>query len=117
MPPLPPCADEAPDSLYLLDALLGKSNAGRDELIVEGVQGKIVLRRFDWVYIPPYDGPAVDERTKMELGNAPVPQLYNLALDVGQIINVAAEQPIKTQEMSNRLEQLLDSARTRPGAE
>ncbi len=109
--------DEAPDSLYLLDALLGKSNAGRDELIVEGVQGKIVLRRFDWVYIPPYDGPAVDERTKMELGNAPVPQLYNLALDVGQIINVAAEQPIKTQEMSNRLEQLLDSARTRPGAE
>jgi len=108
-------ADEAPDSINVLDALLGKSDRGRDELVVEGTQAKNVLRRNEWVYIPPYAGPAVNLNCNIELGNSPEPQLYNLSLDIGEIENVATEQGDITREMSARLEKILEGNRTRPG--
>ena len=37
----------------------------------------------DWKYIEPGKGPAINQQTKIELGNNPQPQLYNLKKDSG----------------------------------
>ncbi len=106
--------NEAPDSVDVLDALLGKNGNGRSELVVEGIQTKIILRQNEWVYIPPYDGPAMNLKTNTELGTSPEPQLYNLSLDIGQITNIAAEQVEITEKMASQLKNIYKSECTRP---
>ncbi len=105
---------EAPDSMDVLDALLGKSSKGREELVVEGIQARTVLRKHDWVYIPPYEGPAMGPNKKIETGNLPEPQLYNLSLDIGQIKNVAAEYEDIVRSMTIRLNEIIGGNLTRP---
>ena len=106
-------ANEARDSVDVLQALLGKSDRGREELVVEGTQAKTVLRKNDWVYIPPHAGPAVNVHTNTELGNSPEEQLYDLSQDIGQIKNVAAQNGKRVRDMSARLEEILASQQTR----
>ena len=57
------------------------------------------IKKGDWVMIPPYNGPAVNEKVQIELGNDSDFQLYNLAQDIGQQNNLADSQPQKLQEM------------------
>ena len=104
---------EAPDSMDMLDVLLGRSAQGRDELVVEGVQSKTVLRQGEWVLIPPYDGPAVSATTRIELGNSPDAQLYDLGADLAQVRNVAADHGGIVARMSARLQEILAGTRTR----
>lgn len=105
--------DEAPDSLDVLDALLGKSTVGRKELVVEGTKAKTVLRHENWSFIPPHDGPAVSAHTNTETGNSPENQLYDLDQDIGQITNVAEENPVMVAEFEARLNEIRESSRTR----
>ena len=100
--------------LAVLDALLGKSEVGRDEIVVEGTQKKTVIRQKDWVFIPPHDGPAINKHTNTELGNSPDPQLYDLSQDIGQIKNVAAERDDLVKSMTARLEEVINGSGTRP---
>jgi arylsulfatase A-like enzyme len=109
----PLSSNEAPDSIDLLEALLGNSDKGRNELVVEGTQAKTVLRQNEWVYIPSHDGPMINKNTKTELGNSPEPQLYDLSQDIGQIQNIAPEHRDIASEMSARLKKILASERTR----
>ena len=111
---VPLSAEAAVDSLDMLAALLGRTRVGREELVTEGVQAKTVLRRGDWVYIPPHPGPAVSKTTAIETGNCPDPQLYNLAEDIGQLRNAAAERPDVLAAMSERLSEIRAGERTRP---
>lgn len=104
---------EAPDSMDILNALRGRSKRGRDELVVEGMKAKIVLRQNDWVFIPPHGGPAVSKYTNTELGNSPEAQLYDLSKDIGQIRNVARDHGDITERMSARLKEILEGNRTR----
>jgi len=108
--------DAAPDSLNLLPAFVGQSQQGRDELVTEGTQAQTVLRRGNWAFIPPHDGPAVFPFTEIESGNSPEVQLYDLSRDIGQAENVAAENPDVVKELSARLEEIVRSDRTRPVA-
>ncbi len=87
-----------PDSEELLDVLLGKSQAGREELVLEATS-RTALRKGEWVMIPPYKGPAVNNQVNIELGNSPDFQLYNLKDDIGQQINLAKDNSEKLQEM------------------
>ena len=96
-------ADAGPDSVDVLDALLGQSDEGRAEIVLEGVQAKTVLRQGDWVFIPPHQGPPVNTNVNIETGNSPIPQLYNLSGDVGQIENVASIHPDVAERMADRL--------------
>ncbi|GAB1452218.1 hypothetical protein MASR2M47_22740 [Draconibacterium sp.] len=86
------------DSQELLDVLLGKSNNGRDELILEATS-RTALRQGNWIMIPPYKGPAVQKSVNIELGNSPEFQLYNLKEELGQQTNLAEKEPKKLQEM------------------
>jgi arylsulfatase A-like enzyme len=49
------------DSLPLLDLLMGKSDQGRDELVIEATS-RTAFKKGDWVMIPPYKGPAVNDK-------------------------------------------------------
>jgi len=86
------------DSLPLMDLLMGKSDQGRDELVIEATS-RTAFKKGDWVMIPPYKGPAVNEKVQIELGNDSDFQLYNLTQDIGQLNNLANSQPEKLQEM------------------
>lgn len=79
------------DSQNILPALLGKSNNGRTELVVEANQ-KLALRYKNWAMIPPYKGPQRN-MTGNELGNLPEYGLFNLTTDDGQKINIASNHP------------------------
>ena len=99
-------ADAGPDSVDVLDALLGRSDEGRAEIVLEGVQAKTVLRQGDWVFIPPHQGPPVNTNVNIETGNSSVPQLYYLADDIGQIENVASVYPDVAERMADRLREI-----------
>ncbi len=99
-------ADAGPDSVDVLDALLGQSDEGRAEIVLEGVQAKTVLRQGDWVFIPPHQGPPVNTNVNIETGNSSVPQLYYLADDIGQIENMASIHPDVAERMADRLREI-----------
>ncbi|MCP4312648.1 MAG: arylsulfatase [Bacteroidetes bacterium] len=86
------------DSEAMLDVLMGKSDMGRDELILEATS-RTALRKGNWVLIPPYDGQAVSAKVKIELGNSDVYQLYNLEEDPGEQNNLAESNPEKLEKM------------------
>ena len=76
------------DGEDLLDVFMGKSDQGREELILEATT-RTALRKGDWVLIPPYKGPALNKMVNIELGNSPEYLLYNLKDDIGQQNNLA----------------------------
>ena len=90
--------ETGPDSQNLMQAFLGKTQKGRDAVVLEAFT-KTALRAGDWSMIPPYKGPAVQENVQIELGNSPDYQLYNLREDPGQKINLASTHPEKLEEM------------------
>lgn len=86
-----PCPGRV-DSQNTLAAFLGRSDRGREELVVEGMFN-YALRQGDWVMIPPY-GPG---RTY---------ELYQVKQDPGQQHNLAAKEPARLRRMMQRLERL-----------
>jgi len=86
------------DSKDLLDVLLGNSQKGREQLLLEAT-GRTALRKGDWLMIPPYSGPAVAKEVNIELGNSEQYQLYNLKEDEGEKINLASTEPEKLNEL------------------
>lgn len=95
-----------PDSKELLQVLLGKSDQGRSQLILEAT-GRTALRSGDWVLIPPYRGPAIARNVNIELGNAPEYQLYNLSEDPGQQKDLASGEADILMEMIAAYEEIL----------
>ncbi len=105
---------DAPDSFNELSTLLGESSAGRDHLVEHNSAGTLSLVRGSWKYIEPSDAAVYNSYTSIELGNDPLPQLYDLATDPGERRNVATEYPQVAEELSALLRQLRDDGRSRP---
>lgn len=95
-----------PDSKDLLGVLFGKSNDGRDNLVIEAT-GRTAFRKGNWVLIPPYPGPAINDNVNIELGNSEVYHLYNLEDDIGEQYNLAETNPDKLREMINAYESII----------
>ena len=94
------------DSRNTLNSFLGKSEKGRDQLVLEA-SGKIFLRKGNWVMIPPYEGPKiVNEWVKNETANSQDFQLYNLSDDLEQLRNLASDYPEKVQEMIKSMKEI-----------
>lgn len=91
----------APDSRDALSALLGEDTEGREYVIEKA--GSISVYDGEWKYIAPSNGYAYSSLTNIELGNAPQPQLYHIATDIGEQHNVAAEHP----DVVERLKQII----------
>lgn len=84
--------EEAIDSENHLDALLGKSQQGREWMLEESYTFSV--RYGKWKYIAPLDAktkiPDWMANKGIESGLAKAPQLYNLDTDAGEKQNVAA---------------------------
>lgn len=94
---------ESGDSQNLLDALLGDTDQGRTELILEA-SSRTALRKGDWIMIPPYNGAERNKQVNIELGNSKEYQLYNVKDDIGQQKNLAEAEPEKLKEMIEQYE-------------
>ena len=125
--------DEGPDSVNMLDALIGEPNEPiRDHLLISPrSQRHLALRVGDWIYISAsgsggfgakrigehaLGGPAAhaltnqvnsDVHNNRLKADAPSAQLYNLRSDPSQAENVIRQHPEKASEMKARLEQVL----------
>ncbi|MEO9473987.1 MAG: arylsulfatase [Cyclobacteriaceae bacterium] len=95
------------DSQELLDVFLGKSGTGRETLVLEA-KGKTALRKGEWLMIPPYEGPAVNEKVNTEIGNSREYQLYNLKADIGQQNNLASIHTDRLDQMKSDLKSALE---------
>ena len=93
-----------PDSENMLPALLGESRRGRQFLVEQA--NDLSLRDGTWKYISPGKGPKVDQNTRIEMGIDSRPQLYDLAADIGETRNLAAQQPARVTAMAGRLRQI-----------
>ena len=93
------------DSQNLLDVFMGKSDQGRESLIIEATS-RTALRQGDFILIPPYKGPAVAKEVNIEMGNDTTYQLYNLKDDISQSENLAQSNPEKLDEMIRTFKEL-----------
>lgn len=93
------------DSEEHLNVLLGKSDNGRKNLIIEATS-RTALRSGDWIMIPPYNGPEINTEVNIELANSSGLQLYNLKEDIGQQNNLAATETAKVYEMFELFKEL-----------
>jgi arylsulfatase A-like enzyme len=102
---------DRPDSLDTLAAFLGASKTGRRELVEQA--GGQALRAGQWKYMDPSQRPKLNANVNVELGNDTVPQLYDLAADPGERVNVADKFPERVREMAARLAEIRKAGRSR----
>ncbi|MCX6905060.1 MAG: sulfatase-like hydrolase/transferase [Verrucomicrobia bacterium] len=96
LPKLPDNAGE--DSFSLLPLLQGQDKPIRQHAISCAANGLPGLREGDWKFVP-----------------GPKPELYNLAADIGETNNLAANNPARVAEMKGLLEKLITDGRSNPG--
>ena len=100
----------AGDSRNHLPALLGDDPVGRATLIEHA--GGLAVRRGKWKFIPSSYGPKKSGPTNVELGNDPLPQLYDLEGDRGETRNVADTYPEVVDQLRQDLEKAPPAALT-----
>lgn len=99
-------AGSAADSYDRLGNLLGTDDTDRPWVIEHSANNTLSVRTRDWKYIEPNDDPrTIQKETNTELGNAAVPQLYDMTED-GERENVAAKYPEKVFELERILRQV-----------
>jgi arylsulfatase A-like enzyme len=99
-------AGAAQDSHNMLDVWLGRSGQGRKYLLEESYT--LSLRKDTWKYIDPQETPVPEwlKNKKIESGLAPVPQLYDLQQDPGEMHNVAVQHPEIVKALKAELEKI-----------
>ncbi|NKI27541.1 arylsulfatase [Arenibacter sp. 6A1] len=95
-----------PDSENILDAFIGKSKVGRDNLIL-GSQGITTYRKGDYILIPSQKGPKRNW-VNHETGNDLNVQLYNVKEDRGQQNNIADQHPEMVSKMLDEIEIIMN---------
>lgn len=116
--PLPDGA--GPDSFSFLGSLIGAEQAlpGRSSLVHNGYRGGFGIRKGDWKLLMFQGGggrsvsgrawnPFLNDRT------VPYGQLYNLREDIGEQVNLYAEQPERVENMVQLLREIRMSGRSR----
>jgi arylsulfatase A-like enzyme len=111
---LPATAGE--DSFSLLPILRGENKPIRQFAISHASTGLPSLRRGDWkILFGPNGGGFGGGAAKAE-NAAPRVQLYDLAADLGETKNLAAEKPELVAELMSVMEKLVSEGRSTPGA-
>ncbi len=96
----------APDSENHLAAWLNKGGKGREYLVLQNVHNNLSIENGMWKFIAPGKGPAFGKETNTEYGNLDQDQLYNLATDKGEKMNVAAQNPKIVDQLREKLNQV-----------
>jgi arylsulfatase A-like enzyme len=95
-----------PDSRDALGTLVGRTAEGREFVIEHALNGTLSIIQDGWKYIEPHRGARIDRSVNIELGNDPLPQLYDLVHDLGERHNLAAEQPERVAALAALLERV-----------
>jgi arylsulfatase A-like enzyme len=103
--------DDAPDSVNVLPALTGDSSTGREHLVEHA--GVLALRVGNWKLVESGKGPKVLSNTGIESGQDDRVRLFDLATDLAESRNVAAEHPDRVAAMRKQLDQIRTSGRSR----
>lgn len=97
-------AGAAPDSRNRIGNLLGTDMTDTPWVVELASNHTLGVRTKDWKYIEPNDGPAmITWGPKIETGNLPTPQLYNMSKEKGERDNVALQNPAVVFDMQNIL--------------
>jgi len=107
--------DEAIDSKNLLGAWLNASKNGREELIEESYT--LALRTNQWKYIAPTQATNnwIKNNKNIESGLSTEPQLFNLANDVSEQVNIAKQHPEKIAQFQQKINAIkAQSERVKP---
>jgi arylsulfatase A-like enzyme len=96
-----------PDSFNQLDALLGKSEKAREWLVEHA--GRLSIIKGDWKYIEPGQGEKLFAHVNIESGNDTIPQLYNIKSDIGETTNLAKDNPLIVNELTQLLLKIKNS--------
>jgi len=107
-------AGSAPDSYNELNVWLGNSNRNRDFIVEQSIGTISVIERYN-KYIEPSSGPIREIHSKIELGNDPDPQLYNLREDRAEQRNLARQYPAKVKVLAEKLKDIKTGKFVRPG--
>ena len=108
---LPP--GEAPDSFDQIDALLGKSESGREWVLEHALNGRLSVVKDEWKFIEPGPGPKVMINTGTETGNDTIPQLYNLQTDIGEKNNEASANTLIVKELTDLINNIREESLVR----
>ncbi len=105
-------AAAGPDSFNVLPALLGerREKPCRDHLVEHG--NRLALRKGPWKLIPAVSAPGA--KAKPGKRGPAVAELYNLANDLGETTNLAAQHPEMVKEMTELLQKIRAGGRSRP---
>jgi arylsulfatase A len=111
--------DACPDSFNVLGALLGEDGAdGRDYLVQQdnGRRGNYGLRAGKWKLQRHDSKSARNVAVERRLASTPVPRniLFDLSQDPAEQHDVLAEHPEVAERLKGRLEEAIQSNRTRP---
>jgi len=115
-------AGDAPDSFNVLPHLLGEPTKKpcREYLVEQDNAGmSFGLRKGEWKLVVPgrwqkAGGKAANKPAGKNRDQAPAPQLFNLADDLGETKNLAAERPELVTELTAKLNEIKSSGRSRP---
>ncbi|MCC6126510.1 MAG: hypothetical protein IT426_16240 [Pirellulales bacterium] len=110
------------DSVNILPALLGEKRATplREALVHHGGNGRLAIRKGDWVFIDAKTGNANKEPEwfKKERGYQPhafAGELYDLRADLSERRNLYGERPDIVRELKDLLEKYKREGRSTPG--
>jgi arylsulfatase A len=102
---------EAKDSQDMGDALIGKTEKGREWMLQESYT--LSARHEDWKYIAPVEGkmkvPAWMANKGVESGLSHSPQLYNLGNDPAEKINLADSLP----DLAKKMQAYIDGVKSK----
>ena len=103
-----PPSDAAPDSQDHLSTWLGFDHSPRPYAVSMSSNRNVTLRTQHWKYIPPCDGgPLITWGPKIETGNRPEPQLYDLRSNPSEQADVSDKYP----KVLQRLQRMLGEVR------
>ncbi len=92
------------DSQNTLAALMGESEQGRNQLVLEATV-RLAFRQDNYILIPAYKGNALNKSVNIETGIAAEPQLYDIEKDPGQRENLAQTQPERLTAMKSAMQE------------
>lgn len=101
----------APDSEDHLNTLLGKDETGREYIVQQNLNNTLSIISDQWKYIEPSQAPQIEFWTKMELGNNPKAQLYDLSTDPQEKRNLAQQNQEIVKRLSQKLEEIRQKGR------
>jgi arylsulfatase A len=111
--------DAAEDSVSMLPALLGTATKPLREAIVHhSINGSFAIRQGKWklCFCPGSGGWSSPRPDRDDTTGMPVVQLFDLATDIGEKTNIAADNVAVVERLTKLLEKCVSDGRSTPGS-